>query len=1017
MLSKLIHLSLRHRWVVIIVFAVASVGGAMALKTLPLDAFPDTTPVQVQVNTMAAALSPLEIEQQVTLPIERALAGLPALRELRSLSKFGFSQLTLVFEDGTDLYLARQLTSERLQNVELPEGLPRPALGSVATGLGEIFHYVIEGPSLRLSELTSLHESVVKPQILSVPGVAEVNTWGGEHLEFQVRAKPDLLASYGLTLEDVVAALHSHNLSVGAGYLERGGERTIVQAQSLPSSTKDLGAVVLTSHEGVAVRVRDVAEVTEGAELRHGAVTANGEGEKVLGLAYMLTGENSLVVSRRLEQRLKDIAPSLPEGVTLRPLYERSELVLNVMNTVEHSLMEGALLVVAVLLLFLGHLRCGLMVAAVIPLSMLGAGSLMQVMGIAGSLMSLGAIDFGLIVDSSVIMVENVMHRLSEHDRGADARKIVADAAIEVRKPTLFGELIIMIVFLPVLTLQGIEGRLFRPMALTLISALAVSLVMSVTLMPALTSFLRPGRQAKPTRVMQLLSRLYNPVLGAACRHPGRILVMALSLLGLGSIGAMRLGHEFVPRLSEMGIVINAVRLASISLPESIRTTTDLEKRLLELYPDEIRDVWSRTGTAEVANDPMGVELSDVFIMLRPMDQWKRAKSQAELTDLMRRELEPFPGMRKVYTQPIELRMNEMVTGVRADLAVKLFGDDLALLEEKAHLASEILVDIQGAADVVAESQTRQPVLQVNVDLDAASRFGISPASILAYAGANAGLPAGEVRRGTLRHPVTVRLPYEFSRDSQAFSRLVITTPQGERLPLSELTTLTETEGPSSIKHEWQKRTVNVQCNIRRRDIGSFVEEAREQLTEKLGLPPGMHFTLGGQFEHMERARARLQLVVPMALALVLLLLHASTGSLGDTLSIFTAAPFAALGGVAALHARGMDFTISAGVGFVAVSGVAMLNGLVLVSAIRNRFRSGASPTEAVMESARSRLRPVMMTAMVATLGFLPMALSTGVGAEVQRPLATVVIGGLAVSTLLTLVVLPPLMLRRFRRA
>ena len=1008
MLERIISWSLDHRVFVIGAAAVLAALGVYTMTLLPVDAFPDTTPVQVQINTVAPALSPLEIEQQVTVLVEQSVAGLPGLADVRSISKSGLSQITATFDDDVDIYFARQLVGERLQTVELPGGIDRPAMGPVATGLGEVYHYLVTGHGQSLQELTTLHDWVIKPRLLSVPGVAEVNTWGGERKQFQVIVEPSALRKYGLILDDVLGALAGTNRNVGGGAVEQSGERHVVQGVSLTTDPEQIGAVVVASHDGSPVRIRDLGEVRTGHELRLGAATAQGQGEVVLGLGFMLMGENSHQVTSLLRERMAEIQPTLPDGVSVVPVYQRTELVDQVLHTVRENLLLGAVLVVAVLFAFLGNLRAGLIVALAIPLSMLFAVGGMARVGVAASLMSLGAIDFGLIVDSSVIMVENCVRRLGEAGQRVSIRETVRSAALEVRKPTMYGELIIAIVFLPVLTLEGIEGRLFRPMALTLLMALAGSLVLSLTLMPVLASLvLKQGTREGGTRLMSALNRIYEPVVRFSLRRR-RLVLTAAGLLVLAGGGlATRLGSEFIPRLSEGSIVINTVRLSGVSLAESIRYGSRLEAAILERYPDEVRDVWSRTGTAEVATDPMGIELTDVFIMLQPRGQWTRASNQDELVASMSEELSDFPGMRLVFTQPIEMRVNEMIAGIRTDLGVKIIGDDLDQLRELAAEVGSVLEQIPGAADVYVEQVTGQPVLQIRVDQEAVARHGIPAGHVLEMIEAMDGINVGEVREQQRRFDLVVRLPERFRADPEAIGQLLIPTASGAQLPLASLASVEQIEGPSTITREWQQRRIVVQCNVRGRDMGGFVDEVRESIAREVNLPQGYHVAFAGQFEHLERARQRLLLVVPTALLMVVFLLYSSMGTVRDALIIFTAAPFATLGGVVALLLRGMPFTVSAGVGFVAVSGVAMLAGLVLVSTMKRLLAEGDSLDTAIGRGAVMRLRPVLMTTLVASLGFVPMAFNTGVGAEVQRPLATVVVGGVISANLLTLIVLP----------
>ena len=1010
MLERIINWSLEHRFVVIGIFVVAIGSGIIALRQLPIDAFPDTTPVPVQINTIAPALAPLEVEQQVTFPVEQAIGGLPGLQEVRSISKFGLSQVTVVFDDDTDIYFARQLVMERLQTVELAAGIPQPEMGPVATGLGEVYHYIVTGQGKTLEELTTLHDWVIKPRLRSVPGVAEVNTWGGHRKQFHVVVDLNRLMKYGFTLDDVFETLKKNNLNVGGGNITSAGELHLVHGIGQVADKNEIGGIVIAPYNGVPVRIRDVAEVTVGHEIRRGASTANGMGEVVLGLGFMLMGENSHEVTSRLKKRLNEISAGLMPGVEIRPVYDRTELVDQVIGTVKKNLFEGAMLVIAVLFIFLGNLRAGLIVAAAIPLSMIFAFNGMLQAGIAGSLMSLGAIDFGLIVDSSVIMVENSVRHLAQDKGRRSFLEIIRDASIEVRKPTMFGELIIMVVYLPILTLQGIEGKLFRPMALTVIFALLGSLIISLTLMPVLASLLLPRHvRHRENPIVRFVTALYRPVLQRALRYKRVFISGAIVMLVGGLLLTTRIGSEFIPRLSEMGIVINTVRLAGVSLDESVRYGTQFEKIILEQFPDEVKDVWVRTGTAEVATDPMGIELSDVFITLTPRKRWTKARTQEELTELMRQKLEGMPGTRMIFTQPIEMRVNEMIAGIRTDLGIKIFGDDLQVLKDMAAQVQKILKTVPGSADIYTEQITGQPVLEIQVDQEAAARYGVPARHVLEIVEAIGTKKIGEVREGQRRFDLMVRLAERYRTDPDAVGRILVPTAGGQRIPLARLAKIRQIEGPSTITREWQKRRIVVQCNVSGRDIGGFVKQVRKRLGKDLSLPPGYHIAYGGQFEHLERARTRLMIVVPMALTMILLLLYASTQSIRDTLLIFTGAPFAMLGGILALWFRDMPFTISAGVGFVAVSGVAMLNGLVMVSTIRRFVDQGAPFLEAIEQSALMRLRPILMTALVAGLGFVPMALNTGVGAEVQRPLATVVVGGVISDNLLTLLVLPSL--------
>lgn len=1009
MLDGLITASLRHRGAVLLATLVLAVAGVAAFQRLPFDAYPDTTPVQVAVNTTAPALSPLEIERRVTWPIEQSIAGLPGLVEVRSISKFGFAQITAIFEDGTDVYRARQVVSERVAGVDLPDGVARPSLGPMSTGLGEVFQYLVTSDTLSPRELRTLHHWVVRPQMVQVPGVAEINTWGGFEKQFHVVFDPAALLAYGLTLDDVAEALRRNNASVGGGLVERGGESQVVQGLALAEGVDDLARVVIAARDGVPIRVEDVARVEVGDQIRRGAVTAEGRGEAVLGLGFMLMGENSRALTQRLEARLAEVRASLPAGVDLEPVYQRTELVDQVLDTVRANLLEGALLVVAVLFAFLGNLRAGLIVALAIPLSMLFAFNAMLSVGIAGTLMSLGAIDFGLVVDSSVIMVENAARRLDEDQTGRPVREIVREAALEVRRPTLFGELIIAIVYLPILALEGVEGRLFRPMALTVIFALLGSMLLSLTLMPALASLVLKRRAGHSEgRLVRAIGWVYRPVLRAALRRRGLVLAVALLVLGNAAFLATRLGAEFVPRLREQAIVINTVRLAGVSLAESVRYGTQVERLLLERFPDEIAHIWTRTGTAEVATDPMGLEVSDVFITLHPRGEWVRAETQDALMRAMSDTLDGLPGMRAVMTQPIEMRMNEMTAGIRADVGIKLFGDDFEVLRAEAERIAGVVEQIPGAADVTVEQLTGLPVLRFEVDRDAIARYGIAADAVLGLVESLGARSVGEVVEGQRRFEVVLRLDDAYRADPRRIERLLVTAPDGQRVPLGQLARVEVVEGPATINREWARRRITVQANVVDRDVASFVAEV-EAAVAALDRPAGYAVRYGGQFEHLERAQARLQVVVPLALLLIASLLYVTFGRVRDALLVSTGVPFAAVGGVVALWLRAMPFSISAAVGFIAVSGVAVLGQLVLASRI-NQLTAGGTPlAEAVREAAETRLRPVLMTGLVAALGFVPMALATGVGAEVQRPLATVVIGGVITSMVATLLVLPAL--------
>ena len=1011
MLNWIIDYSLRHRLLVIVAALVAAGVGAIALRNLNIDAFPDTTPVQVQINTVAPALGAEEVERQITYAVEQQVSGMPGLADLRSVSKFGLSQVVATFAEGTDNYFARQQVSERLNAVELPLGVGRPNLGPPTTGLGEVFHYLVVGRGTSYTDLRTVQDWTVKPPLKSLPGVAEVNSWGGGERQYQVRIDPARLIKFGLTLGEVVEAVERNNGSVGGGNISQSGGMLLVQGLGRTIDTESIRAIVVAAHDGVPVRVGDLGEAVIGHQIRRGAATADGRGEVVLGLGFMLMGENSHEVTARLKDKLAEVAPTLPAGTQAVNVYDRSELVDFVIDTARKNLLEGGLLVVAVLFACLGNLRAALIVALAIPLSMLFAFAGMWRFGISASLMSLGAIDFGMVVDSSVVMVENVVRHLAHAPAdGLSRLEIVRRAAIEVRKPTMFGELIIMIVYLPILTLEGVEGKLFRPMALTVIFALAGSMVLSLTLMPVLASLCLPRRlEHREPLVMRLIKWLYTPVLRFSLHYRFAVLAVAAALLGLAfGVIAPQLGAEFVPQLSEGAVAINIVRLAGTDLDESVRYNTQMERVVRSQFPDEVAHVWSRIGTADVATDPMGVELTDMFISLRPREQWKKAASQAELAELIERELRRFPGQRLSFSQPIQMRLNEMVSGVKAAVAVKLYGDDFDVLNAKAAEIARVLEkSVAGSSDVTIEQLTGQPVLQIKMRQDQLARSGVPAQAVLDLIETIGGKSVGEVAEGQLRFPLAVRLPKSATADPRAIGLMQVATTKGERIPLSRLADIELVEGPATISRDWGQRRTTITCNVTGRDLAGFVNEAQRKVAEQVRLPAGRYrLEWGGQFENLDRARLRLLIVVPVALSLIFLLLYATYRNVLDALRVFSGVPFAWVGGVIALWVRDMPFSISAGVGFVALSGVAVLDDMILVSYIRQLRGRGMPLDQAVEQAALTRLRPVLMTTLVACLGFLPMALSTGMGAEVQRPLATVVVGGVISAMVMSLLVL-----------
>ena len=1010
MAARIIIWSLNNRWLVIAIALGVAVAGVLAGRALNFDAFPDTTPVQIQVNTPAPALVPEEIERLITYPVELAISGIAGLEGVRSVSQFGASAVIATFRDGTNIYLARQQINERISAVEVPEGIERPTMGPVATGLGEVFHYTLSSKTRDLTELRTLHDWTIKPKMRAVSGVAELNSWGGLEKQYQVRIDPMGLVRHGISFDAVIDAVRHNNLNVGGGNINENqtGEMLLVQGVARTSTVEQIESIVVTAHEGVPIRVRDVAEVTIGHQLRKGAVTANGQGEVVLGLGFMLMGENSYAVTHRLKEKLDQVRKTLPDDVEVRTVYDRTLLVDQVIATVRSNLFDGALLVTAIVFIFLGNLRAGLIVALTIPLSMLFAFCGMWQMGIAGTLLSLGAIDFGIVVDSSVVVIESILRRVAH--AGEIDRDLVRDATIEVRQPTTFGQLIIMIVYLPILSLEGVEGRMFRPMAWTVILVLIGSLILSLTLMPVLASFLLPKKiEERDPLVVRMAKTVYGPLLNLALQSKFAVLgVTAVGLVVAGLV-AMNLGTEFVPRLSEGDVVVGILRPAGTDLSEAIKINTRMEKLLLRSFPKEISHVWSRVGASEVATDAGDVQVSELFVSLHLRDDWDKATTQGELIELMQKAVGEFPGQTVWMTQPIEQRINEMVSGVRADVALKLFGDDIDTLVAKGHELQQVLGSVAGCQDLATEQIKGQPILQIKVDQDRIARYGVSARSVLDLIESISGKPLGEVIESKVRFPLVARLPESMRDNPRAIADILLLTATHERLPLSMLADVNRIEGPKMISREWSKRRITVQCNIRGRDIGSFISEAQSRVAEQVKLPDGYTIEWGGQFENMQRARKRLMVVVPLALALIILLLYVSYRNITDTMCVFTSVPLACIGGIAFLWFREMPISISAAVGFITLSGVSVLNSMVFVTAFRDLLRAGLEPGDAVIMAALTRLRTVMMTALVASVGFAPMALSTSMGAEVQRPLATVVIGGVISSTLMTLFVIPAL--------
>lgn len=1017
MLTRLIEFSLKNRMLVILLFALASAAGVYRLTQLPIDAFPDTTPIQVQINTVAPALSPEEIEQQITLPVELSIGGLPGLQNVRSVSKFGFSQVVATFDDEIRIIDARQYVTERLSTVELPEGVGRPELGPIATGLGEIFHYIVrsDDPDRSIEELRTIHDWVIKPELRKVPGVAEVNSWGGFERQYHVVVEPESLIKFGFTLDVVLEALRRNNANVGGGQLVTSGEARVVRGLARVATIEEIQNIVVASSDGTPVLIRDVANVEIGSEIRRGAVSASGDGEAVLGLAFMLMGENSRVVTEQLRERLESLTPSLPPDVVVDVVYDRTLLVEKVIETVKHNLVIGAVLVIVVLLLLLGNIRAGLLVAVAIPISMLFAVQGMYEFAIAASLLSLGAIDFGILVDGSVVMTEANLRSLKERQRelgrkltATERLESIAESSARVVRPIVFGMGIITLVFAPVLTLEGIEGKMFRPMAWTFIFALLGALLVAVFLSPVLSYYFLP-RRTKPKEglISRAMTGSYGWLVGTALRARWLVVVVALGLLAVAGYRGSQMGGEFIPRLGEGSMVINTIRLAGVSIEESVRYNTRIEETLQAEFPDEIEHIWSRIGTAEVATDPMGIELTDIFISLAPRSEWTRADTQAGLVAEMETIVSQFPGVNMIFTQPIEMRMNEMVSGIRSDIGIKIFGDDFDELLRLANDVQRVLLEIPGVSDISVDQITGQPELAVQVDQSRVARYGVAARELLDFVEAIGGIRVGEVFEGQRVFPLVVRLPQPFREDVSAVASVRVPTEGGVAVPLSAMASVEQSEGLATINREWSRRLIRVQCNVTGRDPASFVEDARSAISAGVALPEGYVLEWGGQFENLERARLRLSIVVPAVLLLVFFLLYFSLKDLRDVLIIYTGIPFAAVGAIFALWWRGIPFSVSAAVGFIALSGIAVLNGQILIGAIRETLRAGLPRRRAIIEAAKTRLRPVLATAITDAAGFVPMAVSTGVGSEIQRPLATVVIGGIITSTLLTLLVLP----------
>ncbi len=1029
MLERIIRASIAHRWLVLVLVLAFSGLGIWNYSKLPIDAVPDITNVQVQINTEAPGYSPLEAEQRVTFPVETALAGLAKLEYTRSISRYGLSQVTVVFEDGTDIYFARQQVAERLQQAasQLPEGL-KPSLGPVATGLGEIFMYTVEAePGAEETwtpmALRTLQDWVVRPQMRHLKGVTEVNTVGGYVRQFHITPDPKKLQAYGLTLQNVLEAVARSNANVGAGYIEKSGEQYLVRVPGQVADMAGLRKIVVANRDGMSLRVGDLADVVEGTELRTGAATKDGK-EVVLGTAFMLIGENSRDVAQRTAAKLKDIDATLPDGVRAHPVYDRTELVDRTIETVKKNLLEGALLVIAVLFLLLGNLRAALITAAVIPLTMLLTITGMVQNRVSANLMSLGALDFGLIVDGAVIIVENCLRRFGERQHllgrlltREERFSLAASASAEVIKPSLFGLFIIAAVYIPIFALSGVEGKMFHPMALTVVIALTGAMALSLTFVPAAVAQFVTGKVSeKETKAMRGVTKLYGPMLERAVNARKVVVASAAVLTVLAGLLASRLGTEFIPNLDEGDIALHALRIPGTSLTQAIGMQRQLEAAIKQ-FP-EVDEVVAKIGTAEVATDPMPPSVADTFIMLKDRDQWPDPrKPKAQLVAELEKVVRAIPGNNYEFTQPVQMRMNELIAGVRAEVAVKLYGDDLEQLAAIGAQVEDVASGIQGAADVKLEQITGLPLMTITPDLDALARYDVAIDDVQkTISVALGGESVGQVFEGDRRFDIVVRLPENLRQDIGTLASLPVAVAPGagtgqERsfVPLGQLAKVEIAPGPNQISRENGKRTVVITSNVRGRDLGSFVEELRTKVGQEVQLPEGYWIEYGGTFEQLISASKRLSVVVPVVLVMIFGLLFMAFGSGKDAAIVFSGVPLALTGGVVALWLRDIPLSISAGVGFIALSGVAVLNGLVMISFIKNLREEGMPLHRAVTEGALTRLRPVLMTALVASLGFLPMALNVGAGAEVQRPLATVVIGGIISSTLLTLLVLPAL--------
>jgi len=1017
MVNHVIEWSLENRFIVMLLAVVLLGVGAMSVASLPLDAVPDLTNVQVQVLTTSPALGPVEVEQFITFPVENAMSGLPRVSEIRSISRFGLSAVTVAFEDGTDIYWARNLINERLQQAResIPPGMGDPQMGPIATGMSEIYQFEVRakpGYDYSLMDLRTILDWQIAFQLRSVPGVIEVNTFGGELKTYEVQIDPHKLLNYDISLSDVFQALEENNGNSGGGYIVHGAEQRLIRGEGLVSTLDDVRNIVLDSRsDGTAIRVSDVAEVRFAPMLRQGAVTRDGDREAVTGMVMMLMGGNSRQVVADVKEKIKAIEATLPTGVYIDTFYDRTELVEKTIHTIAENIGVGVFLVIVMLFLLLGDVRAGLIVAAAIPLSAMCALIAMNLAGVSANLMSLGAVDFGVIVDGAVVMVENAVRAASAYLRRTGAtrvpKSVFKESSREVGTPILFAGLIVIIVFLPILSLQGVEGKMFRPMAFTFMSALTGALILSVTVMPVMASlFLARRVSASETFLVRWLKAAYKPLLKFAMQRPALMLASSAGVFLISLGVASQFGIEFVPKLDEGDLAIQAVRLPSVSLETSLEMTKAME-RTLKKFP-QVESVISKTGRPEIANDPMGVHQTDILIRMKPVHEWPEPISKEKLVEEMQAALEKaVPSNAFSFTQPIELRVQELVAGVRSDVGLSLYGDDLDVLKEQGDRIVRALNQVPGAADVQAQQIAGLPYLRVIVRRDAISRYGINSRDVLNAVSTIGGVPVGEVFEGQRRFPLQVRLAPEWRHDTEQLRELKIDDPQGRQIPISQLADIRVEDGPSEISRDAIRRRLLIQCNVRGRDLGGFVAEAQQVVREQVQLPAGYSLEWGGQFENLQQASQRLMIAVPVALFLIFSLLYVTFNSVRLTLLIYLNVPIAATGGIFALWLRDMPFSISAGVGFIALFGIAVMNGVVLIEHVRHLREHGHDALSAVVTGAMDRLRPVFMTATCGALGFIPMAVSGSAGAEVQRPLATVVIGGLITCTILTLLVLP----------